>query len=136
MDKKICIVTGANAGIGYESVKQLLNKDCHVIMACRNEVRGQEAYNNIIKDNPEYSLELGIVDMGELNSVRAFAANIKKKYDRIDVLIHNAAIFNITQKEPILTKEGIENVWAINHIGPILLTNLLMDVALLFGLRF
>lgn len=128
MDKKICIVTGANAGIGYESIKQLLNKDCHVIMACRNKVRGEEAYNKIMEENPGSSLELGIVDMGELSSVRKFAEHIQKKYDSIDVLIHNAAVFNITQKEPVLTKEGIENVWAINHIGPILLTHLLMDL--------
>ncbi|MGL1890392.1 MAG: SDR family NAD(P)-dependent oxidoreductase [Spirochaetaceae bacterium] len=128
MDKKICIVTGSNAGIGRESVIQLLENNCHVIMACRNITRGEETYKDIMKLNADFSLELKIVDMGELNSVRAFAKSINEKYDKVDVLIHNAAVFNITQKEPILTKEGIENIWAINHIGPILLTHLLMDL--------
>lgn len=128
MNEKICIVTGANAGIGYESVKQMLNENCHVIMACRNKVRGEDAYNNIMKENTNSLLDLCIVDMGELSSIRKFSEYVHKTYKKIDILIHNAAVFNITQKQPILTKEGVENVWAINHIGPMLLSHLLIDL--------
>ncbi len=128
MNKKICIITGANAGIGYESVKQLLQEDCHVIMACRNENRGKEAYEKIKKELPDSSLDLCLVDMGEQSSIRKFSENLYVKYNRIDLIIHNAAVFNITQKEPILTKEGIENVWAINHLGPVLLDSLILDL--------
>lgn len=128
MDKKICIVTGGNAGIGYESVKQLLEKECYVIMACRNEERGNDAYNNIKKEFPDSSLELCVVDMGEQSSIKQFSKYLHEKFNRVDVIIHNAAIFNITQKKPILTAENIESVWAINHLGPVLLNNQIIDL--------
>jgi len=57
-----------------------------------------------------------------------FPKNFFRKYERLDVLIHNAAIFDITQKDVVYTSEGIEAVWATNHLGPVLLTKLLLDV--------
>ncbi|PCH70352.1 MAG: dehydrogenase [Bacteroidales bacterium] len=61
-------------------------------------------------------------------SVRNLSVELHREYERIDVIIHNAAIFNIRQKDPILTKEGIESVWATNHIGPVLLNQLIIDL--------
>ncbi len=127
MDKKICIITGANAGIGKQAAIKLAEKNCHVILACRNQQRGEEAMESLKKLNPAFSTELQLVDMGNLDSIRKFAANIKMQYKSVDVIIHNAAVFNITQKKRLETMDGIETVWATNHIGPVLLTELLLD---------
>jgi NAD(P)-dependent dehydrogenase (short-subunit alcohol dehydrogenase family) len=59
------------------------------------------------------------------SSIQKFAEAFLSSYDRLDVLIQNAAIFDISQKEPVITEEGIESVWATNHLGPVLLTDLL-----------
>lgn len=127
MDKKICIVTGANAGIGKQAAEQLAMEGCHVIMACRNQRRGEEAKDEILGRHPELSIELMIVDMGMMQSVRDFAHTFSAKYQKLDVLIHNAAVFNVIQKRAQFTSEGIESIWATNHLGPVLLTLLLAD---------
>ena len=127
MEKKTVIVTGANAGIGREAARQLMGKGFHVVLACRNEAAGTEALKAMLGASSKHSGELMLVDMGTMSSVRSFAAEAAKKFKSIDVLIHNAAIFNITQKERALTPEGRETVWATNHLGPVLLTELLAD---------
>ncbi len=127
MNKKICIITGANSGIGKEAVEQLAQEGFHVIMACRNEERGEAALNEIKERNPSLSIELMIVDMEEMESVKKMAEAFNSKFDRLDVLIHNAAIFNVTQKKAEKNSEGIETIWATNHLGPVLLTSLLID---------
>ncbi|MBB6479645.1 SDR family NAD(P)-dependent oxidoreductase [Spirochaeta isovalerica] len=127
MSKKICIVTGANSGIGKEAAKQIAGKGYHVIMACRNEERGRKALETMKKENPDLSLELMLVDMGLKSSIRQFAEEVSGKYPVVEVLIHNAAIFDISQKEPEKNAEGVETIWAANHIGPVYLTKLLLD---------
>jgi len=127
MDKRICIITGANAGIGKQAAEQLAREDFHVIMACRNKGRGEAALNDIKEINPSASIEMMVVDMGQMESVRNMAELFSQKYGRLDVLIHNAAIFNVTQKKAEKTTEGIETIWATNHLGPVLLTTLLLE---------
>lgn len=127
MDKKVCIVTGANSGIGREAAAQIAGKGLHVIMACRNEKRGRAALEDMKQADPSLSLELMIVDMSLQSSILSFAKKVKSAYPVIDVLIHNAAAFDYSQKNLIRTKENIESVWATNHIGPVLLTELLLD---------
>ncbi|MDC7126072.1 MAG: SDR family NAD(P)-dependent oxidoreductase [Spirochaetales bacterium] len=125
MDKKICIVTGANAGIGKQAACQIAKEGYHVIMACRNKERGKTALDEIKKANPSSSIELQIVDLGLRESVVNFVKEFNSKYERLDVLVHNAAIFNVTQKVRKETAEGIETLWATNHLGPVLMTQLL-----------
>ena len=123
MDKKVCIITGANSGIGKQAAIQILDKEYHVILACRNKRRGEDALKDMKSLSSAYSAELVIVDMGLQESVRNFAAAMKEKYNKVDVLIYNAAIFNVTQKKQEKTAEGIETVWSVNHLGPVLLTD-------------
>ncbi len=126
MDKGVCIITGANSGIGFEATKQIADEHYHVIMACRNQKRGEEAVEKIITEDPSRSVELMVVDMSSQESIRAFAEQVKSSYPTIDVLIHNAASFDISQKEAKCTVDGIESIWATNHLGPVLLTELLL----------
>lgn len=128
MDRKICLITGANSGIGKESAILIAQQDYKVIIACRNPEKGNRAVKEIKKQSGKNSIELKIVDMSLQESVRNLSVELHREYERIDVIIHNAAIFNIRQKDPILTKEGIESVWATNHIGPVLLNQLIIDL--------
>ena len=127
MEKKICIITGANAGIGKQAAIQLAGRGLHVILACRSRERGESALKELKEFHPSGSAELRIVDMGIRESVRNFAREFSRDHDKLDILIHNAALFNITQKERMETDEGLETIWATNHIGPVLLTELLLE---------
>ena len=96
-------------------------------MACRNQEKGEVALREVKEKSENISVELMIVDMSLQSSIRSLADTFLSKYDRLDVLIHNAAIFDITQKNALNTDEGIESVWATNHLGPVLLTDLLWN---------
>lgn len=125
--KKICVITGANSGIGKAAAIQILKEGYHVILACRNQQRGEAALKEIQELTGMDTIELMLVDMSSQASIRAFAEMYLAKYDVLDVLIHNAAKFDVSQKQPVLTEEGIESIWATNHLGPVLLTDLLLD---------
>ncbi len=125
MDKKICVITGANSGIGKQAAMQIAQRGYHVIIGCRSRERGEAALKEIIEKSGG-SVELILVDMSLKYSVQAFAEEITKKHKTVDVLIHNAAVFDIAQKERKITSEGVESVWMTNHIGPVYLTRLLL----------
>ncbi len=127
MRKKICIITGSNSGIGKAAALQIAQAGHHVIMACRNATRGEVALQEVQQQAGSGSAELMLVDMSLQSSIQAFAQAVQAQYDTVDVLIHNAATFDITKKQPDFTAEGIESIWATNHIGPVLLTDLLLD---------
>lgn len=128
MDRKICLITGANSGIGKEAAVLIAKQDYKVIIACRNPEKGKKALSDIKQCSGNDSVELKIVDMSLQESIENLSKELHNEYERIDVIIHNAAIFDLTQKEPFITKEGIESVWATNHIGPVLFNKLILDL--------
>lgn len=129
MVSKICVVTGANSGIGFEASRQLAERGATVVMVCRNPERG-EAARALVGDESH----LFIADMGDLDAVRALAAEIVERFEAVDVLINNAAVFDLAVDEPVFTAQGHEKVWAVNHLGPFLLTHLLRDqLAAVYG---
>lgn len=123
MDKKICVITGANAGIGKAAAIQIASKDYYVILGCRDKKKGETALEEIKHNSRSDAVEFIKVDMSLKKSIRNFSSVIKDKFEKIDVLIHNAAAFDISQKKPFYTEENIESVWATNHIGPVILTD-------------
>ena len=127
MEKKICIITGANAGIGKQAAFQIAKKNMHVILACRSRERGEAALRELMELESGLSAELAIIDMGSFESIKSFAADFSSRFEKLDVIIHNAAVFNVTQKERKENSEGLETVWATNHLGPVLLTELLLE---------
>ncbi len=128
MEKKTCLITGANAGIGRAAARPMAQKGWRVLMGCRHRERGQAALEEIRAQSGNRDVHLLLVDMSLKQSIRRAAEEVKKKYGRLDVLIHNAADFDISRKQPVFTAEGVESVWATNHLGPVLLTNLLLDL--------
>ena len=121
---KIAIVTGANSGMGMATARALLNEGATVIMLCRNEQRGKEAYKELLKDGNSRTY-LILCDLGDYASIRAFASKVREQFGRVDVLVNNAGFISLDRQE---TKEGIERQFGINHLGHFLLTTELLDL--------
>jgi NAD(P)-dependent dehydrogenase (short-subunit alcohol dehydrogenase family) len=124
---KTVIITGANSGIGKAATIQLAELGANVVMACRSIERGRTALQEVKERTGSSEVELLQVDMSSQPSIRRFADEFESKHERLDVLIHNAANFDLTQKTPVLTPDGVETILATNHVGVVLLTQLLLD---------
>ncbi len=90
--------------------------------------RAQVALAEIKKTSNSGQVELQLIDLSSQASINEAGQSLNKKLEHLDVLIHNAADFDIARKQPIQSEDGVETIWATNHIGPIMLTNLLMPL--------
>lgn len=127
LEQKTIIVTGANSGIGKAAAIQLAKLGATVIMACRSAERGAKALAEVRQAAASERVELMQVDMASQASIRQFAAEFLERHPRLDVLIHNAANFDLTLKKPVLTDDGVETIFATNHVGIFLMTHLLLE---------
>ncbi len=127
LTQKTIIVTGANSGIGKAAVIQLAQLGANVIMACRSAQRGAQALEDVRKASGSDKLELMQVDLASQASIRQFVTEFKQRHQRLDVLIHNAANFDHTLKKATLTADGVETIFATNHLSVFLMTHLLLD---------
>lgn len=109
------VITGADSGLGFEAAKRLAAAGAHVVLACRNEEKAEDAASRIAG-----STEVRLVDTSSLDSVRAFAAAAP---DRIDVLINNAGVMAPDESR---TPDGFELQFATNYLGAYALTALLL----------
>jgi NAD(P)-dependent dehydrogenase (short-subunit alcohol dehydrogenase family) len=125
MSAKTVVVTGGNSGIGFETAAALGAMGARVLITARAAARG-EAARLALADRlgAGATVELVLFDLGDLSSVRAGAAQILERCPRLDVLINNAGLILTERTE---TVDGYEATLAINHLGPFLLTNLLVD---------
>jgi len=121
---KTAVVTGANSGMGLATSRALLDKGASVIMLCRNEKRGQEAYSKLTEDGNTRT-HLILCDLGNYDSVRNFAGKVRESHDRIDILVNNAGFISLDRQE---TSEGIEKQFGINYVGHFLLTRELLPL--------
>lgn len=124
MQGKVCIVTGANSGIGKATAMGLANLGATVVMVCRDQSRGEAAQNEIKAQSGSDAVDLMLADLASQASVCELAKNIQQQYQHIDVLINNAGVVNLRRQE---TTEGFESVFAVNYLAPFLLTNLLLE---------
>jgi len=122
---KTILVTGATSGIGFEASLQLATQGHRVVMVGRDEQKTRACIEDVKRRSSSGSIEYLLCDFSSQASVRALAEAYRAKYDRLDVLVNNAgAVFS----ERGVTKDGIENTFALNHLGYFLLTNLLLDL--------
>ena len=128
MKDKTIVITGANSGIGKAAAIQLAELGANVVMACRSMERGSRALDEVRSASSNPNVSLMQLDLSFQDSIRKFTGEFKKSHQRLDVLIHNAANFDLSMKKPVLTADGIETIFATNHVGPVLLTHLLMDL--------
>jgi NAD(P)-dependent dehydrogenase (short-subunit alcohol dehydrogenase family) len=122
MDGKTVIITGGNSGIGKAAAVELAQAGARVIITARNERRGTAAVADIEAASGSSTVELSLFDLADLSSVRTGAADLLARCPRIDVLLNNAGLI-LTERT--LSADGYESTFAINHLGPFLLTELL-----------
>lgn len=125
MRGKVCMVTGANAGIGRATALGLAKTGATVVMVCRNRDRGQEALARVQQESSNSSVRLLLADLSSQASVHRVATDFKALYPALHVLINNAGII---PRRRILTEDGLETQFAVNHLAYFLLTALLLDV--------
>ena len=125
MKGKICLVTGANSGIGKFTAIGLAESGAKVVMVCRDAERGRAARKEIASATGNENIDLLIADLSLSHSIQQLAGTVLSRYDRLDVLVNNAGAYAATRT---LTGEGLEKTFALNHLGYFLLTNLLLDL--------
>ena len=124
MTGKTVVITGGNSGIGRETARVLAGAGAKVVITARDKARGESAVSALRSANQGGQIELVVFDLGDLGSVRSGAEQILAICDRIDVLVNNAGVVLSDRLE---SADGYEATLAINHLGPFLLTKLLLD---------
>jgi NAD(P)-dependent dehydrogenase (short-subunit alcohol dehydrogenase family) len=125
MTGKVCVVTGANSGIGKMTAAGLAKAGATVVMACRDLARSSEALAGIRALSGSDQVHLMQLDLASQASIRAFAEAFTQRFDRLDVLVNNAGVVSPARK---LTADGFELHFGVNHLGSFLLTTLLLPV--------
>ena len=127
MNNKLCLVTGANAGIGRATALGLAQKGAHVVMICRSAERGRAAQQVIIAQSGNQQVDLLLADLSVQAEIRRVAAEFNQRYSRLDVLVNNAGAIFTTRQE---SADGLELTFALNHLGYFLLTQELLPLLL------
>jgi retinol dehydrogenase 12 len=120
---KTCLITGANSGIGRAAARELARRGARVVIACRSARRGGEAVEAIRGETASDEVELLVLDLADLSSVRAAASEFLERHQALHILINNAGVAG----QRGLTRDGFELAFGINHLGHFLLTHLLLD---------
>ena len=119
---KTVIVTGANAGLGYETALGLYEAGADVVLACRSQKSADDAVASIIESGGKGTLQTAILDLSSLEAVKQFAEDFKNRHQKLDVLINNAGIMT---PPPALTADGYESQFGVNFLGHFALTGYL-----------
>lgn len=122
MPGRTCLITGGNAGIGRAAATELVMRGAQVVIASRNRERGEQAVASIRRETGRDHISLVTMDLSSKQSIQSGCEAFLAEHARLDVLIHNAADFDISQKEPKYSDDGVETIWATNHVGPVFLT--------------
>lgn len=111
---RVAVVTGANGGLGLATAKALAGSGAHVVMAVRNQAKAVAARDEILAAYPDASLEIVALDLGSLASIEAAAKQILDAHPRIDLLINNAGLMAMPERQ---TEDGFEMQFGVNHLG-------------------
>jgi len=125
MQGKVCLVTGATAGIGQATVKLLAQQGATVVGVGRNPAKNEFSTQMIREETGNPAVDYLLADLSSQQEIRALAQQFLDKYDRLDVLINNAGATFAERQESV---DGIEMTFALNHLGYFLLTDLLSDI--------
>jgi retinol dehydrogenase 12 len=121
MTGRVCVVTGANAGIGRVTAVELARRGAHVVLACRSRERTQPVLDEIAALGAADRCEFLALDLGDFSAVRTAAAELLARDRPIHVLVNNAGLAG----QRGLTRDGFELHFGVNHLGPFLFTELL-----------
>jgi retinol dehydrogenase-12 len=124
MQDKVCIITGATAGIGRSTALELARQGAELGLVCRNPQKAQETRAFIEAATGNRRVEVFIADLESQADIRRVAEELLRRYPKIHVLINNAGVVFTRRTE---TKDGVETTFAVNHLAYFLLTHLLLD---------
>jgi len=122
---RVCLVTGATAGIGAVTARELARMGATVVGVGRNPDKCATVGERVKSETGNPQVEFLSADLSSQAQVRRLAEAFKQKYDRLEVLVNNAGAYYLTRQECV---DGIELTFALNHLGYFLLTNLLLDL--------
>jgi len=122
---KICVITGGNSGIGKATAVGLAKMGASVVIVSRNREKGESAVTDIIAKSGNKNVELIQADMSSQDSIHKLAEDFKARHEKLHLLINNAGVY-LTKRTT--TENGFESTFAVNHLGPFLLTSLLLDI--------
>lgn len=125
LEGKVCLVTGANSGIGKATALGLAKLGARVVMVCRDGKKGETAQSEIVAQSKNKGVDLLVADLAAQASVRQLAQDFKAKYSHLHVLINNAGLH---KDQRTLTPDGLETTFAVNHLATFMLTLLLLDM--------
>jgi NAD(P)-dependent dehydrogenase (short-subunit alcohol dehydrogenase family) len=124
MDGRVCVVTGANSGIGRATALGLARMGASVAMVCRSERAGLAAKEQIQAESGDHDVALFLADLSLQRDVRRLADDLRTRFSRLHVLVNNAGVAPIKRS---VTTDGVETTLAVNYLAPFLLTNLLLE---------
>jgi len=122
---RVCLVTGATAGIGAVTARELARMGATVVGVGRNPDKCATVGERVKSETGNPQVEFLSADLSSQAQVRRLAEAFKQKYDRLEVLVNNAGAYYLTRQDCV---DGIELTFALNHLGYFLLTNLLLDL--------
>jgi len=125
LNGKVCIVTGANTGIGLETAAALVGQGATVVLACRDESKANAALKEIVARGGSGIGHVMKLDLASLKSVHAFTEAFQARFNRLDVLVNNAGVM---PGRRYTTEDGFEMIFGTNHLGHYLLTRELLDL--------
>lgn len=123
MNNKLCVITGANSGIGFETALELSRRGAYLVMVCRNEDKANTARREIMDETGNQGIDIVLCDFSIQSEIRQAARTIMDQYKQVDVLINNHGTI---LSEHNVTVDGIEETFAVNHLGYFLFTHLLL----------
>jgi retinol dehydrogenase 12 len=124
-ERSVCLITGATHGIGRATAEALAHAGAEVIVHGRNAALVESVRRSIERKNPGAAVSGIVADFDSLAEVRGMARAIQTRCDRLDVLVNNAGTIRSHRE---LSRDGFERQFAINHLAPFLLTNLLLEL--------
>ena len=125
MKGRVVLITGATSGIGKATAVALAKMGATIVFTARDIEKAKSVRAEIVEASGNDSVEFFECDLSSMISVRDFCVRFKEKHDRLHVLINNAGTWEGGRK---LSRDGVENTFAVNHLAPFLMTNLLIDL--------
>lgn len=124
-EPRTALITGANSGIGLATARALAQQNWTVLLVCRTEGKAEATRDQLIRETRNTNLFAYSADLSSQTQLRRMAAQVLAQHDRLDVLINNAGVWNSKLE---YTVDGVETVFAVNHLAYFLLTHLLLPI--------